>query len=144
MQLPGRPSQQVFSGLGTSSHPANQVPAGGPTVPLVHVDGVIAGDKTLLAQAVSRIAIILRQVAVSAFANPFASSILVRNVSTTSGTPLVINHLLNRPIVSWTVLRPRGASWAGTEATTQPSYIDVTKQILINPTSTGTYDFLFC
>ena len=141
---PGRPSQQIFGGLGGSKAPVNQSLSAGTAVPIVHVDGNIVSDKSLLAKTLLNLSFIVRQIASSAFANPFASSVLIRDVPVTSGTPIVVNHLLGRPLTTWQVLRPRGASWAGVEVTPQPSYIDATRQVIILPSSTGTYDFLFC
>ncbi len=100
------PAQRVTAGLGTSGQPAN-LAAAGRSVRRVHVDGAIARDPEALARVITDISGNLQETAMSATANPFASSILLVGVVTVNGA-FQVNHFLGRPYSGWIVSRPRG------------------------------------
>ena len=103
-----------------------------------------------VARALHEIWITLRDVGAHALANPVGSSVLVQNVSVTSGVTVLVQHGLGRAITTWAVFRPRPAPGASPanginlyEVNPQPSGIDPTKQVQLMATATGTVDLLF-
>jgi hypothetical protein len=136
-----RPPSQILPDLGAKNSIQN-LSLRGFVVPRIHVDGNIVRDPTALARVIMSITGTLRDTATTALANPFASSILISNLTSWSGDR-VVNHYLGRPYTGWTVMRPRGGVPVVYENTSQAG-LNASKQISLHSTTAGlVFDLLF-
>jgi hypothetical protein len=134
------------SGLGTSLAPQNRSLAGA-AIKRFNVSADVARDPEQLARVLQLVTNSIQDLGATANGNPFASSVLVRDVSATSGVILLVSHQLGRRVNGWLPARARGASWAGYELRAGDfgfdSSVDPTKQVQILAGATGLFDFLF-
>jgi hypothetical protein len=125
------PAQRITTGLGTSAAPANLALAG-KTVKIVHIDSQIAQDPTAITRVIQELASSLADTTTICGANPFASSMLIRDLTSVSGVMLV-NHMLARPYLGWVVVRPRGVVTIY-ETPVQPATINPARQLQLTMT----------
>jgi hypothetical protein len=128
------PAQQVTTGVGGSSAPANLAMRGG-SVKLVRVSSAIVKDPDALARTLQELASQQRDTAQIAASHPTASSMLIRNLTSVNGT-FTVNHSLGRAFLGWFPARIRGAFVQIYEPTNQQG-LDPTKQVLLHANAAG-------
>lgn len=137
---------QLFYGLPISTATRSSTEG----VPITHFTGPVVEDTALLTKSLQEVSLRLRDLGAHTLGNPFASSILIRNVTLVSGQALTISHYLGRAVTTWAVLRPRPTA-GGTltngspvyESNPQPTGTNATSQIQLVATQNAIVDLLF-
>lgn len=99
-----RPAQVIVSGATPAT--ANLAFAG-QTVERIRLDAASCAKPDELARTFQKLGGLLADTTTVALSNPLASAVLLKNITTVSGT-LLVNHYLGRAYTGWIVSRLRG------------------------------------